>query len=59
VDRQRPSLRAGTVYLYRWPLRKRIDTYLGGVAVGKLSTRLVRQWRAQLLGSGVSVSNAT
>jgi integrase len=42
--------------LYRWLLRKHIEPYLGGVPVGKLSTRQVREWRATLLANGVSVS---
>jgi len=42
--------------LYRWLLRKHIDPHLGGVSVGKLSTRMIREWRAKLLASGVSVS---
>ena len=44
--------------LYRWLLRKHIEPYLGGVPVGKLSTRQVREWRATLLANGVSVSMA-
>jgi integrase len=32
--------------------------YLGGVPVGKLSTRQIREWRAALLSNGVSVSVA-
>ena len=44
--------------LYRWLLRKHIEPYLGGVPVGKMSARLVREWRAVLLGNGVSVSVA-
>ena len=31
---------------------------LGGVPVGRLSTRMIREWRAALLGQGVSVSTA-
>ena len=31
---------------------------LGGVPVGKLSTPMIREWRATLLGNGVSVSTA-
>ena len=42
--------------LYRWLLRKHVEPYLGGVPVGKLSTRQVREWRAALLANGVSVS---
>ncbi len=53
---QRPGLRPRTIDLYRWLLRKHIDPHLGGVPVGKMSTRLVREWRATLLSNGVSVS---
>ena len=53
---QRPGLRPRTVELYRWLLRKHIEPRLGGVELGKLSTAVVRQWRADLLGSGVSES---
>ncbi len=53
---QRPNLRARTVELYRWLLTKHIDPYLGGAAIGKITPELVREWRATLLGNGVSVS---
>jgi len=55
---QRPGLRPRTVDLYRWLLKKHITPYLGSAAVGKMSTAMVRQWRADLLGNGVSVSVA-
>ncbi|MEV4216667.1 site-specific integrase [Nonomuraea sp. NPDC049725] len=55
---QRPGLRPRTVDLYRWLLKKHIVPYLGDVAVGKLSTASVRQWRADLLSKGVSVGMA-
>src|ERR1039457_1644304 len=55
---QRPRLRPRTVDLYRWLLGKHITPYLGGVPVGKLSTAMIREWRATLLGNGVSVSMA-
>jgi integrase len=55
---ERPGLRPRTVDLYRWLLRKHIDPRLGGVPVGKVSTRMIREWRAALLASGVSVSVA-
>jgi integrase len=55
---QRPGLRPRTADLYRWLLKKHIAPHLGGVSVGKLSTRLVREWRADLLHNGVSVSVA-
>ena len=52
------GLRPRTMDLYRWLLKKHITPYLGGVPVGKMSARLVREWRAALLGNGVSVSVA-
>ncbi len=55
---QRPGLRPRTIDLYRWLLKKHIAPYLGGVPVGKMSARLVREWRATLLSNGVSVSVA-
>ncbi len=55
---QRPKLRPRTVDLYRWLLRKHIAPYLGGVPLGKLSTAMIREWRASLLAEGVSVSVA-
>jgi hypothetical protein len=55
---ERPGLRPRTMDLYRWLLKKHITPYLGGVPVGKLSARLVREWRATLLSNGISVSVA-
>ena len=55
---QRPKLRPRTVDLYRWILGKHIAPYLGGVPLGKLSTAMIREWRASLLAGGVSVSVA-
>jgi integrase len=55
---QRPGLRARTVDLYRWLLAKHIEPHLGEVPVGKISTQVVRQWRATLLSQGVSVTMA-
>ena len=55
---QRPGLRPRTVDLYSWLLDKHIAPYLGGVPIGKLSTPMIREWRATLLGKGVSVSMA-
>ncbi len=55
---QRPKLRPRTVDQYRWLLRKHITPHLGAVPVGRLSTPMIRQWRATLLGNGVSVSVA-
>jgi hypothetical protein len=53
---ERPKLRARTVELYTWLLAKHIAPYLGRVPVGKITPELVREWRAGLLASGVSVS---
>jgi integrase len=55
---QRPGLRPRTVDLYRWTLKKHIAPSLGGVSLGKLTTAMIRQWRADLLNKGVSVSMA-
>jgi integrase len=55
---QRPGLRPRTVDLYRWLLSKHIAPYLGGVPIGKVSTAMIREWRAKLLGNGVSVTMA-
>ena len=46
---ERPGLRPRTADLYRWLLGKHITPYLGGVLLSKLSTRLMREWRATLL----------
>ncbi|MGH3407163.1 MAG: tyrosine-type recombinase/integrase [Streptosporangiaceae bacterium] len=53
---QRPNLRPRTVELYTWLLAKHIGPYLGRVPIGKLSPEMVREWRAELLSKGVSVS---
>jgi hypothetical protein len=55
---ERPGLRPRTVDLYRWLLKKHIRPHLGGTAIGRLSTAMIREWRAKLLASGVSVSVA-
>lgn len=55
---QRPGLRPRTVHLYTWILRKHITPYLGDVEIGRLTTPMIREWRARLLADGVSVSGA-
>jgi integrase len=55
---QRPGLRPRSADNYRWLLKKHITPHLGGVPVGKLSAPMIREWRATLLGNGVSVSTA-
>ncbi|MEW9554534.1 tyrosine-type recombinase/integrase [Nonomuraea sp. NPDC050783] len=52
--KERPGLRPRTIDLYTWTLNKHITPYLGGVQLGKLSTAMIRQWRTELLGKGVS-----
>jgi integrase len=53
---QRPGLRPRTVHLYTWILRKHITPYLGRVPLWRLDTALVRDWRTDLLGNGVSAT---
>ena len=55
---QRPGLRPRSANNYRWLLKKHVTPHLGGVLVGKLSTPMIREWRATLLAQGVSVSTA-
>jgi integrase len=55
---QRAGLRPKTVELYRWLLKAHILPHLGGVPLGKLSTPMIRDWRAALLGAGVSTTMA-
>ena len=55
---QRPGLRPHTVDLYSWLLRRYIAPQLGAVPLGKLSTPMIRDWRAGLPGDGVSLSMA-
>jgi integrase len=51
---QRPNLRPRTVQLYTWLLGRYITPYLGSVELGRLDTPMIREWRAKLLGNGVS-----
>lgn len=53
---ERPDLRPRTVDLYEWLLTKHIVPDLGRVQLGKLSTAVIRQWRARRLSAGVSQS---
>lgn len=55
---QRAGLRPRTVDLYTWLCNKHINPYLDGVPLGRLSTSMIREWRANLLGDGVSVTMA-
>lgn len=51
---QRPNLRPRTVALYRQLFRCHIEPTLGRVAVGDLTTPMVREWRAARLADGTS-----
>lgn len=55
---QRAGLRPRTVDIYSWLLRRYIAPRLGAVPLGKLTTPMIREWRAGLLADGVSDSMA-
>jgi integrase len=55
---QRPNLRIRTRELYAWLFEKHIKPGLGTIPLGKLSTSVVREWRAGLIAAGVSESIA-
>lgn len=55
---QRPGLRPRTVELYSWLFKRHIEPHLGGVVIGKLTTQMIRSWRAKLLAEGVSPTMA-
>jgi integrase len=55
---QRPGLRPRTVDLYAWLFGRHIAPHLGGVPLGRLSTPMIREWRSNLLRTGVSESMA-
>jgi integrase len=55
---QRPGLRPSTVQLYRRLLRKYVITQLGEMPLNKITTALVREWRATLIADGVSPTMA-
>ena len=55
---QRPGLRPRTLEIYRGSLKRHIVPYLGGVPLGKIDSAMIREWRAEILGNGTSVSEA-
>jgi integrase len=55
---QRPGLRPRTVEIYRGSLKRHIVPHLGGVPLGKIDSGMIREWRAEILGTGTSVSEA-
>jgi integrase len=55
---QRPNLRPRTVGRYKSLLRHHIVPSIGDAELGRISTDMVRTWRAELLEKGTSVSVA-
>jgi integrase len=53
---ERPGLRPNTKALYEWLWVKHIGPRLGEAQLGKITTSVVREWRAGLLEDGVSQS---
>jgi len=53
---ERPGLRPNTKALYEWLWNKHIGPRLGEAHLGKITTAVVREWRADLLEDGVSQS---
>lgn len=51
---QRPGLGLRTVELYRWLHSKHVEPLIGNMEIGKITTAVIRQWRVDLLESGVS-----
>lgn len=51
---QRPGLRPSTRALYRRLLRRYISPTIGGADLSAIDTPMVRKWRSDLLGKGVS-----
>ncbi|GII89480.1 putative prophage phiRv2 integrase [Sphaerisporangium siamense] len=54
--KERANLRPRTVEIYRGLLRRYLIPYLGNVALGKIETAVIREWRATLVGKGVGAS---
>ena len=55
---QRPGLRPRTVDLYSWLLKRHIAPHLGDAVLSRLTTPMIRAWRAELLVNGVSPTMA-
>jgi integrase len=55
---QRVELRPATIELYRWLLARHINPSLGEMTVAGLTPDMIREWRAGLIGAGVSESAA-
>ncbi len=54
--KERTTLRPRTIEIYTGLLRRYVLPHLGNVPIGKLDTAAIREWRATLLGCGVSKS---
>jgi integrase len=48
------GLRPRTIELYSWLLATHIAPYIGAMQLGSITPDVVREWRAALLGAGVS-----
>jgi integrase len=55
---ERPELRPRTAELYRWLFGKYIERQLGHQHLSDIDPQRVRQWRSQLVRSGVSATMA-
>jgi integrase len=51
---QRPGLRPSTTQLYRRLLKNYVAPHLGEMPLNKITTAVVREWRATLLSTGLS-----
>ncbi|RGA02987.1 site-specific integrase [Microbispora triticiradicis] len=50
---ERTELRPRTVEIYSGLLQRHVAPYFGNVALGKINTEMVREWRATLASNGV------
>jgi integrase len=55
---ERPGLRASTAQLYRRLLANYIEPHLGELPLNKITTAVVREWRATLITGGLSQTMA-
>lgn len=53
---ERPGLRPRTASLYRWLLKRYLEPTFGKTYLADITPAAVRNWRAKLLGDGVSES---
>jgi integrase len=55
---ERPGLRPSTAQLYRRLLANYVDPHLGEFSLNKITTAVVREWRATLIAGGLSQTMA-